>query len=107
MERSFNSMKEFVEAIKTNDFKKLEKLLIENGADVNKANNVGNTSLYIAAQFGYLEVVKLLIENGADMNQANRNALYRAVYKGHLEVIKLLIENGADVNKATRYGYTP
>ncbi len=36
------------------------KLLLENGADVNKSNNNGWTALMFANQYGYTEIVKLL-----------------------------------------------
>ncbi|KAF2224387.1 hypothetical protein BDZ85DRAFT_216344, partial [Elsinoe ampelina] len=42
-------------------------LLIEKGADINRANSYG-TALQQAARDGHLEVVKLLIEKGADMD---------------------------------------
>ena len=49
------------------------KLLIENHADVNLANNKGATPVWIASQEGNFEVVKLLIENHADVNLASDN----------------------------------
>ena len=78
------------------------KLLIENGADINKSNNDGWTSLYLAVNKRHLEVIKLLIENGADINKSNNNGwtpLNIAANNGHLEIVKLLIENGADISE--------
>ena len=56
------------------------KLLIENGADINKSNNDGWTPLYSAADKGHLEVVKLLIENGADINKSNNNGWFTLLF---------------------------
>jgi len=47
------------------------KLLVENGADVNKQD--GMTALMYAAQRGRFEVAKLLVENGADINKQVSN----------------------------------
>ena len=44
------------------------KLLVENGADVNVKNVVGQTPLHEAARCGYFEIVKYLIDKGADIN---------------------------------------
>ena len=46
------------------------KALIEAGADVNKADDDGETPLYMAAWNGHEAVVKALIEAGADVNKA-------------------------------------
>ena len=45
-------------------------MLIEAGADVNKAMNDGATPLFMAAQWGHEAVVRALIEASADVNKA-------------------------------------
>ena len=49
--------------------------LIENGADVNAADNRGCTALMRAAYIGYPELVRTLLDHGADKyikdNEAN------------------------------------
>ncbi len=89
----------------------IECLLIEAGADVNKADKYGMTPLYRAAMRGHTETVKWLIEAGADVNKATKygsTPLYGADANGHTETVKLLIEAGADVNMADKkYGDTP
>lgn len=93
---------------------RMVKLLIENGADVNKpsenAKNPGNTPLMIAAWHCNVEIVKLLIENGACVNQQDRlngmTPLTKAVFdnNGHkdlnkaYDIVKYLLEHGADRN---------
>ena len=45
------------------------KVLMSNGADVNKVTNAGESPLYHAAQKGYHIIVKLLLSRVADVNQ--------------------------------------
>lgn len=78
--------------------------LVENGANVNGANN--GEPLSVAARKGYKEIVQYLIENGANVNGNNtysdgsggESVLMYAIRGGQLECMKLLIENGADVH---------
>ena len=84
--------------------------LIEAGADVNLARDIGATPLYIAAQKGHEAVVRALIEAGADVNKARDTGatpLFTAAEKGHEAVVRVLIETGADINKARDKGETP
>jgi ankyrin repeat protein len=90
-------------------FTEIVKLLIENGADLNKSNNDGCTPLHLAATYGHLEVIKLLIENGADIHKSDNGGctpLHIAATYGHLEVIKLLVYSGANVNYTNNRGKT-
>ena len=43
------------------------KLLLANGADIEQADEVYATPLYIAARHGHLEIVDLLLSNGAQV----------------------------------------
>lgn len=76
------------------------KLLIENGADVNAANNGGVAPATILAASAP-EVVKLLKDNGADLDTKFLDyypPIAIAAGAGNLEIVKALVENGADVN---------
>ncbi len=92
-------------AIREHKGNEIIKLLIENGADVNKINQDRNSPLhtYLEQKEGSnLEIVKLLINKG-NINSENlykSTVLDFAIKKQGNEIIKLLIENGADVNKS-------
>ena len=88
------------------------RILIEHGADVNKATmEQGWTPLFVASQESHIDCVRILIENGADINKATNDGvtpLLTASHYGLVDCMRLLIENGADVNKATTEdGETP
>ena len=89
--------------------KDVAKLLLDSGADPNKANNARGSPLHWAAFGGQADIVKLLLKRGADFDKANDNGstpLYWAAYFGHTNVVKLLLQAGADPMK-TFNGRTP
>ena len=72
---------------------KILKLLIEKGANINKADSLGNTLLMTACKLGKIESVKILLANGANPNQANyksKKPLDFAIKSGNQELINLL-----------------
>lgn len=72
------------------------RLLIENGADINKLSFTRQTALMAGAKQGNVEICRLLIEAGADVNvqDLDRNtALHIACRYEHLEVAMLLCEH--------------
>jgi ankyrin repeat protein len=68
------------------------KLLIESGADLNRAMNTGSTPLFIASQKNHFAVAKLLVEAGANINLAfqGRTPLQIAKSKGYTELTQFL-----------------
>ena len=72
------------------------RMLLEHGADIDKAANDGCTPLSIASYKGrlrWLKVVRMLLEHGADIDKANNNGitpLMIAEGDGHSEVATLL-----------------
>ena len=79
------------------------RLLLEAGADKDKASQDGGTPLLHAARDGHLEVAQLLLRAGADKDKADRDgytALIYAASEGYLEVVRLLLEAGADEDEA-------
>ena len=77
--------------------------LLEKGADKDKATTDGKTPVYVASEYGSLEVIKILRKNGADMLKTtintNSSPLCIAIEKGHLEIVMYLLSVcGIDVN---------
>ena len=90
-------------------FETVTKLLLDYGADVDGADNIGRTALIYAAEEGQETVTKLLLDYGADVAAAvinGRTALISAVAGGHETVTKLLLDHGADVAAALTNGRT-
>ena len=82
--------------------------------DVSKmTDEVGNWSvapIYIACEYGHLELVRLLVEKGVLMNRPRNNGatpLSIACEYGHLEIVRLLAEKGAYMDRARNGGATP
>lgn len=84
--------------------------LIKRGANVNAADEDGETTLMKAAKSkrkGRVDTVRCLIESGANVNQKDRfgiTALMEAVsgrVDSSLETIKLLINAGANINDSS------
>lgn len=66
-------------------------MLIRNGADVNHANQDGDTPLMLASQDGYYETVDLLLRNGAHYNAGNKlgnTCLILAANSGNYKSLK-------------------
>lgn len=80
------------------------KLIVENGADVNKKDSKGRTSIHVAAilpeKFS-IEPLKYLIEKGANVNaQDNKGntALFSASGGLNKKAVQLLLDAGADTS---------
>ncbi|KAI1465356.1 uncharacterized protein F4812DRAFT_452331 [Daldinia caldariorum] len=103
-------------AIKTQIVEMVE-LLIDRGADVNKAATYGirRTPLQMAVEMNNMAIVRLLLSRGADVNAipsryGGATALQIAAIQGDCEMAKVLIEHGAqnDITRsAGRHGRMP
>ena len=105
-----SSTEQLMRAVKSNNAAQVAKL-IEQGAEVSRADANGDSPLIMAAYKGYTEIVKLLLEAGADVAALDpgmkATALHAAAYAGHAEAARLLIAHGIDVNAQGPYnGYT-
>ncbi|MBP5426781.1 MAG: ankyrin repeat domain-containing protein [Clostridiales bacterium] len=79
------------------------RLLIDNGADVNKKVRYegGDVPIIIACRQMEIEVIRLLIESGANVNYVDaldESVLMKACRIRCFKVVKILVEHGADVN---------
>ncbi len=74
--------------------------LVEQGADVNKANHNGIAPLHVASRSGGIESVRLLVENGAivEATDPRFSPLLWAARVGATDIVAYLIEHGGDVN---------
>jgi ankyrin repeat protein len=86
------------------------KVVIEMGADLNSADDHGETALHFCADRGMLDGVAYLLELGADPNASDHDGisvLQAAVIAGHTEVCKVLLEAGADPDHQDSDGDSP
>ena len=67
-------------------------MLLEQGADINKAKNDGSTPLNVASYKGHVDVVRMLLEQGADIHLSWRGQtpLQTARQWSHTEIARLL-----------------
>ena len=75
-------------------YKDVIKELVRAGADVNMADNNGNTALYHALRYGNQEAARFLIKKGADYNRSNNQGITPmqvAVEKGYDTVLELMM----------------
>ena len=86
-------------------------LVEDKGADIDKANIHGWTSLHYVAWRGHLQVAIYLLNKGAQSSKASKvggwTPLHYAAYHGHLDVTKLLMAHGANLHARTNAGYLP
>jgi ankyrin repeat protein len=101
-----SSTEQLMRAVKSNNVAQVAKL-IEQGAEVSRADANGDSPLIMAAYKGYTEIVKLLLEAGADVAALDpgmkATALHAAAYAGHVEAARLLIAHGIDINAQGPY----
>ncbi|GLA57796.1 hypothetical protein AtubIFM55763_003038 [Aspergillus tubingensis] len=65
--------------------------------DVNQTNRHGTSGMYLAARWGYTEVVRKLLQLGADVNGPGYqygSPLQAASFGGHIDIVKILLDRG-------------
>ena len=86
------------------------RVLLEAGADKDKADKRGRTPLHLAAKRNMPDCLRLLLEAGAETDKADQDGrvpLHFAARLGLLACLRLLLEAGADNNKGDAMGRTP
>ncbi|XP_010680878.1 uncharacterized protein LOC104895930 [Beta vulgaris subsp. vulgaris] len=94
----------------TNGHLDVVRFLIDNGADINVVNNLGETALQLAACSRRTEVAKMLVVHGANINAKDKfgaTAMHYAAYTGNLELCKFLIQYGAEIDALDESEFTP
>jgi len=94
------------------DFRKIARLLIEYGADVNRPNKnrPHRRALHAAAAKGNSVLMTMLLKNKALINATDYNhytALHVACEKKHLKAARCLLWHKADINAANDWYGTP
>jgi len=95
----------------------MAKSLLGQGADINLADDEGNTPLYYLAKINNygrdenkdnLEIAKLFVSSHADLNKSGEAGppLIAAIASNNFELADLLIEKGADVKGVGKDGST-
>ena len=81
--------------------------LVEQGADVNKINEINETPLFYACKSGNKELVEYLVEQEADVNKENvrgETLLFNACESGNQNLVEyLVVEHRADIDKENRW----
>jgi ankyrin repeat protein len=97
-----------------NGHEDIAQLLIDSCAEIDDEGEDDERPLYVAAQYGRLEVVKLLLARGANVKAptgggrfCRQTPLGIAIEQGHVDVVETLIAAGVDVNARDKSGCTP
>lgn len=80
---------------------------LDKGADINKADNEGNTPLILAASGRNTEVIQTLLPKVKNINAVNdkgESALTKAIAGGSSEIASMLLKNGADIKVVDKDG---
>ncbi|MEA2098688.1 MAG: ankyrin repeat domain-containing protein [Campylobacterota bacterium] len=98
-------MNTWLEILKNDDYLKAMRY-IKDGADVNEANENGETVLALALRYKCdIELIMYIINNGADIfdyDDEGVSIFDMAVTYDNIEIVKYLIEKGVDVNQTYR-----
>ena len=82
-------------------YKDITKLILENGADSNLANNESITPLHAVSENGNKEIAEMLLGASADINATNKNVetpLMYSITEKRTTMVKFLVERGADIS---------
>lgn len=71
------------------------KLLIQEGADINRKDKIGRTPLSTACYFDFVGISRVLLDNGAEIDEICMDQAYKG-WDGHIQsdTLSLLREYG-------------
>lgn len=83
---------------------------LEKNFDLDQANESGQTSFYVAAKEGHIEILEFLEDQGANLNQPDLlgwTPIIAAIQEGHTEIVKFLAKHkDVDLDHADKTGCT-
>ena len=97
-----------LEAIQNIDIVSLNVLLAE-GADINAADEKGNTALMLASRIGNPRIVKIILAHNPDLNRQNNKgytALMIASEQGQAHIVEELLKQDVDTTLKNMDGFT-
>lgn len=80
-------------------------LLIENGADLNSLDNVGNTPLHFAMHSKHIDLVRILLQRGASTDGNYKQPIIDLISYSH-KMVKVFLENGFCIDQTNNIGRT-
>lgn len=86
------------------------RLLLDEGAEVNRRNMNGETALLLAIQYGHEDIVKMLLDSKADvyaMNSWGHTAIHKAATYGEVTILRQLLDVGVNIDATDKMGRTP
>ena len=102
---------QFFNAVEIEQLEKVKEHLRLTPELVNAKNSSGQTSLHVAAHYGYNRLMELLLANEAAVDardKVGRTPLHDMARRcARIDVAELLLANGADVNATDKMGTTP
>jgi len=105
---NFTAYKAFFDAVEAGRIEEVT-LALEQGADPNRKNWIGQSALHEAVEHGHTEIVDLLLKFGANVCQVgieNKTALHIACFKGHFQIVSAIVNSGPDLNAQDKNGNT-
>lgn len=76
----------------------ITRLLLESGISPNAKNNLGNTAVWAAAQYGCTDEMEFLIKHGAhinfDVKPGHNTPMINAIYGHHYQTAAVLLKSG-------------
>ena len=88
--------------------KRIAKLMVKHGADVNLADHNGETPLMLALEKGMFDLARYLVEKGADVNARDHVFGWTPLFYAlkNIEFVEFLVKHGADINAKDKAGLT-